>query len=190
MNGSGNTEPGTVFDACIHVTGTHLLVYLLSLELYINLRGIGFNFNMVYLQGIIPVNKKMIMRVSGFVVLFFVFVSGCGLQDYRKTISEKIAGSIYVINLNRAEHPGYFAVFLEKSGFERHLLREGDQIDYLTGDDQVIMIKTKGTRYPTYYEIFHKGGDSILAVSRLSEKDFEARKNGFKEKYHFVDQDK
>lgn len=130
------------------------------------------------------------MRVSGFVALLVVLVSGCGLQDYRKSISEKIAGNIYVVNLNVAEHPGFFAVFLEKSGFERHLLREGDQIDYLTGDDQVIMIKTKGTRYPTYYEIFHKSGDSILAITRLSESDFESRKNGFKEKYHFEDRGK
>jgi hypothetical protein len=127
------------------------------------------------------------MKFSGYVILLSLLICGCELHEYTKNISEKITGNIYVVNLNVADHPGFYAVFKEKSGFERRLLREGDQIDYLIGDDSMVMIKTKGTRYPTCYEIFHRMGDSILAVSRLSESDFEVKKNGFKGKYFFAD---
>jgi hypothetical protein len=148
---------------------------------------IGLPFDIGYLHRIIGFINKKRMKFWGCILLLLVLISGCGLGSYRKSKTEQITGGIYVINLNVPEHPGFHAVFIEKSGSERQLLREGDQIDYLTGDDSVIMIKTKGTRYPTYYEIFHRKGDSILAISRLSETDFEAKKNGFKEKYHFVD---
>ena len=121
-----------------------------------------------------------------FYIIFISCLLGCGAFDVERAESKRIIGNIYVINLNLSEHPGFYAVFKEKSGYERHLLKSDEYIDYLKATDSLMLIKTKAKPDISYYLIYHDKGDSILSTQTVLDFEFEKYEHSINAKYYFV----
>ena len=121
-----------------------------------------------------------------FYITVMMGIAGCQLFDMNKAESKKIVGNLYVVNLHLPEHPGFFIVFQQKSGYEKHLLQEEESIDYFKGNDSVLLIKTKANPAIVYYKIVHDQGEHISSVQTLSGVEFDNYVNRMVVKYEFV----
>ncbi|MGN6399452.1 MAG: hypothetical protein ACTHMD_03295 [Flavisolibacter sp.] len=110
---------------------------------------------------------------------------GCGFFDIEKAESRKVIGNIYVINLNIPEDAGYYIVFRKHPNADRYLLKDYEYVDYLKGNDSILLVKTKINSINKYHLIEHYKGDKVVRVQDLSALDFLNYEHFLKEKYTF-----
>lgn len=120
------------------------------------------------------------------ILILLIFQSGCLLFDAGNSESKKIVGNIYVINSDVPNSPGYYPIFLEKSGYERHLIKSDEHIDEIIGNDSIILISTIPNPEIAYYLIKHSNGDSILTIKSLSQTEYGNYEKNIEIKYSFI----
>lgn len=119
-------------------------------------------------------------------MLIIVSIPSCILFDAGNSASKKIVGNIYVIDSDVPNDSGFYAIFLQKSGYERHLMKSDDHIKYLKANDSIMLIKTIANPNIAYYVIHHVKGDSILAIQNLSDSEFGHYEEAMDTKYFFI----
>lgn len=119
-------------------------------------------------------------------MVIIVGMTSCILFDAGNSTSKKIVGNIYVIDSDIPTDSGFYAIFLEKSGYERHLMKSDEHIKYLKANDSVMLIKTIANPNIAYYVIYHVMGDSISAIQNLSDSEFDYYEQAIDAKYFFI----
>lgn len=119
-------------------------------------------------------------------MLLIVSVTSCILFDAGNSTSKRIVGNIYVIDSDVPNDSGFYAIFLQKSGYERHLMKSDEHIKYLKADDSIMLIKTIANPNIAYYIIRHVKGDSILAIQTLPDSEFDHLEQSMDTKYYFI----
>lgn len=112
--------------------------------------------------------------------------TSCILFDAGNAKTKKIVGNVYVIDSDEPNDPGFYVIFLQKSGYERHLMKSDEHIEYLKANDSVILIKTIPNPSIAYYIINHLKGDSILSIRNLSDSQFHYYVHSMNFKYSFI----
>lgn len=118
--------------------------------------------------------------------LIVISITGCLLFDAGNSASKKIVGNIYVIDSDEPNDSGFYAIFLQKSGYERHLMKSDERISYLKANDSIILIKTVPNPKIAYYAIYHYRGDSIVSIHNLSDSEFIQYEQAINPKYFFI----
>lgn len=119
-------------------------------------------------------------------MLIIVGITSCILFDAGNSASKRIVGNIYVIDSDVPNDSGFYAIFLQKSGYERHLMKSDDHIKYLKANDSIMLIKTIANPNIAYYIIRHVKGDSILVIQNLSDSEFDHYEQAMDTKYFFI----
>lgn len=99
-------------------------------------------------------------------------VLGCGFSDFEKAESKKIVGNIYVINLNIPEDSGFYIILRKNPKYDKYLFEDYEYVDYIEGNDSLLLIKTRIDFNTKYHLIEHSKGDTIFQIKDLSETEF------------------
>lgn len=128
--------------------------------------------------------------INSFLCLVLFACMGCGFFDFERAESTKIVGSIYAVNLNLPEHPGFYIVLRLPSGYERHLLVDRDTVDYLKSDDSLMLVKAKREDNPVFYAIRHERGAEVSDIREVPDSLFAEYETKITNKYYFSSRSK
>lgn len=125
------------------------------------------------------------VKKSIFFAAIICSLIGCGFSDMERAKSRKIIGNLYVINLNIPEDSGFYIIFRNKPAEDKYLLKDYEYVDYLEGNDSILLVKTRIDSISNYHLIEHDKGDTIFRIENLSVADFLNNKQSFTTKYYF-----
>lgn len=117
---------------------------------------------------------------------FLSLILGCNILDVNKAESKKLVGNFYTIRYNLApEDSGYYLILRKKSHRDTYLFKDYEYVEFIVGNDSLLLVKTKLDYLNKFYALKHINGDTILNKLTLSEKEFDSVKNLLTPKYQY-----